>query len=550
MIAKSFVISDKSTTNQSIIIKTLVINAIRRIFHITIIIMNKSTFLIALFALSFAINITAQNSPKREFRGVWVATVANIDFPSSSKLDGETQKKEWIQLMEDFKAAGMNAVVAQIRPAGDAFYPSDLVPWSKYLTGKQGSSPVPFYDPLAFMIEEAHKRGIEFHAWLNPYRATMNLKTDELSSKHQFKKNPNWFVQYGGRYYFNPGEPEVINHINEVVKEIVEKYDVDAIHFDDYFYPYKVKGQEFPDQAAFEKYGQEFLEIGDWRRHNVDVLIETLSETIENAKPWVRFGISPFGVWRNKSTDPVNGSDSRASIESYDDLNADVLKWLEEDWIDYVAPQLYWYIGLPVADHKTLIEWWNKHTFDRHLYIGHAAYKVGDSKKIEWLNPKEMSDQIALNRKTPNAQGSIYFSARSLKANKLGVADSIANHYKKPALLPAYDKYYLPTQSYVRLSRAKNMDGGAVRLKWKYNKRDLNNPPLYYVIYRFEGRKVGDFEDASNIAGITEFDETRREWEYLDTTAEAGKRYTYIVKPVNKLHQEGRKSRKRRIKKK
>jgi uncharacterized lipoprotein YddW (UPF0748 family) len=515
--------------------------------------MNKNTFLIALFTLSFAINAIAQTPPKREFRGVWVATVANIDFPSSSKLDSESQKREWIQLMEDFKAAGMNAVVAQIRPAGDAFYPSELVPWSKYLTGKQGSSPVPFYDPLSFMIEEAHKRGIEFHAWLNPYRATMNLKVNELSSKHKFKQNPDWFVKYGGKYYFNPGEPEVINHINEVVKEIVEKYDVDAIHFDDYFYPYKVKGQEFPDQATYEKYGKEFFDIGgigDWRRHNVDLLIEKLSETIQDAKPWVRFGISPFGVWRNKSQDPVNGSDSRASIQSYDDLNADVLKWLEEGWIDYVAPQLYWYIGLPVADHKTLIEWWNEHTFDGHLYIGHAAYKVGDAKKMSWLNPKEMSNQIALNRATPNAQGSIYFSARSLKANKLGVTDSISYHYRKPALLPAYDKYYLPTQSYVRLSRAKNVAGGAVRLAWKYNKKDLNNPPLYYVIYRFEGRKVGDFEDVNNIVAITEFDETKREWEYFDNTAEAGKRYTYVVKPVNKLHQEGRKSRKRRVKKK
>jgi len=494
-------------------------------------------------------SLNGQSSPKREFRGVWVATVVNIDFPSSKKLDSDSQKREWIEMLEGFKKMGLNAVVVQIRPAGDAFYPTDLAPWSEYLTGKQGAEPVPFYDPLAFMIEETHKRGMEFHAWLNPYRATMGLDLNKISDQHQLKKNPDWFVKYGKRYYFNPGLPDVREHINQVVEEIVKKYEVDAIHFDDYFYPYKVKNEEFPDSAAFAEHGKEFSDIGDWRRHSVDVLIENLSKIIKKNKPHVKFGISPFGVWRNNDVDPVNGSDSYASITSYDDLNADILKWMEKDWIDYVVPQLYWYIGFAPADHLTLIKWWNERTYGKDLYIGHAAYKVGDGKKIEWQDPKEIGRQIELNRKTENALGSVYFSARSLKANNLNVADSISSYYQKPALMPINSKTVVNTNRKPYLRWAKNRDN-AIRLRWKYSKKDKKNPPMYYVIYRFDGREVGDFNDANNILDITAYNQNQRKWEYFDRTAEPKKRYTYVVRPVNKLHQEGEASKRRRAKKK
>ena len=514
------------------------------------IITNKSRLLTIFIITLLSFQTFGQVTPKREFRGVWVATVTNIDFPSSANLDSESQRKEWTNMLDKLKAMGMNAVVAQIRPAGDAFYPSDYAPWSKYLTGKQGQAPVPFYDPLEFMIAESHKRGMEFHAWLNPYRATMDLKTQNLSSKHILKQHPDWFIEYGGRYYFNPGLKEVRSHINDIVQEIVEKYNIDAIHFDDYFYPYKSKGKEFPDDATFQEFGKEFEDKGDWRRHNVDLLIEELSTTIRLTKPWVRFGISPFGVWRNKSQDAERGSNSRASIASYDDLHADVLKWMEEGWIDYIVPQLYWYIGLPVADYDILIDWWNDNTYDKHLYIGHAAYKVGDGgRQKEWQNPKEMANQIRLNRVTPNAKGSIYFSARSFKPNKLGLVDTITYHYRYPALIPSYDKVYIEPHNYPRQYRAKNKDE-AVRLRWKYSKKDLANPPFYYVIYRFKGKEVGDFKDASNILAVTAFDELRRSWEYFDETAKSGQQYTYVIRPVNKMHQEGLPSRKRTVKKK
>ncbi len=499
--------------------------------------------LISIYCIQYTF---AQSPPKREFRAAWVATVVNIDYPSTSKLGSDAQKQEWIALLDNYQKMGLNAVIAQIRPAGDAFYPSKLVPWSKYLTGKQGAQPVPYYDPLAFMIAETHKRGMEFHAWLNPYRATMNLDKSILAPTHELNQHPEWFVQYGKKYYFNPGLEPVRNHLNEVVKEIITNYEVDAIHFDDYFYPYKVKGKEFPDSTAFATYGQEFANIGDWRRDNVDRLIKQLSETIKVIKPHIKFGISPFGVWRNKSTDPINGSAGRASIQSYDDLNADILKWLEKDWIDYVAPQLYWYIGFAVADYEVLLKWWSEHTYGKDLYIGHAAYKVGNGGRYaEWENPNEIPKQIEMNRANSAVLGSIYFSTRSLKANKLGVADSLSSYYQYPALLPENKKTFVYKQRKPRLYRAKKRDGG-IRLRWKHHRRDAKNMPLYYVVYRFEGKKVGNFDDPRNILTLTGHHSTKREIIYIDKTAKKGQYYTYVIKPVNKLHQEGKSSRTRK----
>lgn len=507
---------------------------------------NPYRRLLLLSGLILLVAYTAHAQPKREFRGVWVATVANIDFPSDRLLDARSQQQEWTDMLDRFQAAGLNAVIAQIRPAADAFYPSELVPWSVYLTGRQGAPPVPSYDPLQFMIEETHKRGMTFHAWLNPYRATMGLDTSSLARNHVVRAHPEWVVPYGGRYYLNPGLPEVRTHIRAVVEEVVRRYEIDAIHFDDYFYPYKVKNEVFPDQAAFAEYGSSFEDIQSWRRHNVDELIRELAAMIEQQKPWVLFGISPFGVWRNASTDPVNGSNSRASIESYDDLNADVLKWLELGWIDYIMPQLYWYIGLPVADHKALLAWWEEHTYGQQLLIGHAAYKVGDPDKLQWQNPDEIPAQIRLNRASSRAQGSAFFSARSLAANKLAVNDSIAAQYPQPALNPVTTQYVERVQHFPHLERPRNVRTGGVRLRWKYNKRDLEHPPLYYAIYRYDGRQVGDF-DGAHLVGVSAFNRQRREWEWVDASAEPGKRYTYVVRPVNRTHHEGQPSKARRI---
>ena len=304
----------------------------------------------------------------REFRGVWIATVANIDWPVSPDSPWEVQKREYIKLLDYYKNLNFNAVIVQIRAAGDAFYPSNFAPWSKYLTGKQGKAPATQENPLTWMIKEAHDRGLEFHAWLNPYRATMNLETSDLSPEHDFFKHRNWMLKYGTKWYYDPGLPEVKNHLLAIIKEVVTNYDIDAIHFDDYFYPYKEPKLDFPDKASYDKYKKPGQSRDDWRRQNVNDLILALSQTIKAQKPWVQFGISPFGVWRNQSKDP-KGSPTQAGQTNYDDLYADVLLWMKNKWIDYLIPQLYWSMEHRLASHRKLADWWSNNSFGTNIYI-------------------------------------------------------------------------------------------------------------------------------------------------------------------------------------
>jgi uncharacterized lipoprotein YddW (UPF0748 family) len=329
----------------------------------------------------------------------------------------------------------MNAVVMQIRPVTDAFYPSEYEPWSEYLTGKQGTPPSPYYDPLQFMIEETHKRGMEFHAWINPYRAVFNVTKSSVAVSHVSKLFPNWFVTYGKTKYFNPGYPEVREHVTRVIRDIVERYDLDAIHFDDYFYPYKIAGKEFPDQDAYEKYGNG-LTKDEWRRGNVDTIIKMLSQTIKAVNPRVKFGISPFGVWRNKSKDPM-GSNTRAGVTNYDDLYADILLWMKEGWIDYVVPQLYWEIGHPLCDYNVLLDWWSKHSYGKQVFIGHGIYRTLEARTGGWKNRNEIPNQIKALRQNALVQGSVYFSSKTFNSNPNGWNDSLRNnYYKYPALVP------------------------------------------------------------------------------------------------------------------
>jgi uncharacterized lipoprotein YddW (UPF0748 family) len=394
-------------------------------------------FILSLLGLICYLNVFAQPSINNknvfEFRGVWVATVVNIDWPSKPGLSNDLQKKEFIDLLEMHQKNGMNAIIMQVRPAGDAIYPSTLEPWSEYLTGKQGLPPSPFYDPLQFMITETHKRGMEFHAWINPYRAVFNAKKSSVAPNHLTKTHPSWFVEYDNKKIFNPGLPEVWQHTNRVVRDIVSRYDIDAIHLDDYFYPYKVPGKEFNDEATYKKYSRG-LNKEDWRRSNCDTIIKQLSATIHSIKPGVQFGISPFGVWRNKSKDPI-GSNTRAGVSNYDDLYADILSWLNKGWIDYVIPQLYWEHGHPLADYDELVNWWNQHNYNRNLYIGHGVYRAGSNPA--WRNGTEIPYQIKQLRNLKNTRGSAYFSSINFKNNPNHWNDSLQYHYyKKPALQP------------------------------------------------------------------------------------------------------------------
>ena len=320
---------------------------------------------------------------------------------------------------------GMNAVIVQIRPAGDALYPSQYEPWSEFLTGQQGKAPSPFYDPLEFMIKETHNRGLEFHAWLNPYRAVFNMRISSIAPTHLTQLHPEWFLVYGGKKYFNPALPEVRLHTAKIVKDILTRYDIDAIHMDDYFYPYRIAGKEFPDQKSYLQYGKG-MNKENWRRSNCDSIIKLLYETIRSTNPRVKFGISPFGIWRNKSQDPM-GSETKGGQTNYDDLYADILLWLEKGWIDYVVPQLYWERGHKLSDYDTLLEWWNQHTYGRQLFIGHGFYRAGSN--LAWRNPAEIPKQIEALRKFKTTQGSVFFNSKVFEKNPLGWNDSLKNNY-------------------------------------------------------------------------------------------------------------------------
>ena len=376
----------------------------------------------------------AQNgSPNFEFRAVWVATVVNIDWPSKKTLSVAEQKAEYIKLLDLHQRNGMNAVIVQVRPAGDAMYPSTYEPWSEFLTGTQGLAPNPLYDPLEFMISETHKRGMEFHAWLNPYRAVFNMRTSSVSPSHLTKTHPEWFLVYGDKKYFNPGLPEVRQHTAKVVKDLVTRYNIDAVHMDDYFYPYRITGKEFPDQKDYLKYGKGMNKEA-WRRSNCDSVILLIHNIVRSVNPHMKFGVSPFGVWRNKSQDPM-GSDTKAGQTNYDDLYADILLWLQKGWIDYVIPQLYWERGHRLCDYDVLLDWWNQHAYGKHLYIGHGIERAGTN--AAWRNPNEIPNEIKELRNYPTTQGSAYFSSKIFERNPIGWNDSLRNnYYRYPALIP------------------------------------------------------------------------------------------------------------------
>lgn len=372
--------------------------------------------------------------PKYEFRGVWVATVNNIDWPKAGVTDPAAQKADYIRLLEMHQKNGMNAMIVQVRPAADAFYESALEPWSQWLTGTQGKAPVPFYDPMQFMIEETHKRGMEFHAWLNPYRAVHHIGQSSVAENHITRTRPEWFLTYGDKKYFDPGNKEAQRYVVSVVRDIVKRYDVDGIHMDDYFYPYRIPGKEFPDAASYARSGSK-LPKDDWRRSNTDSIIVALNAAIKEEKRLCRFGISPFSVWRNKDKDP-EGSDSKGGQTNYDDLYADIVLWLKRGWIDYVTPQLYFEIGHDKVDFEKMLEWWSRHSYGRHVYIGHGIYKAEENYP-KWKKAEELPNQIKMVRRYPNVQGSVYYSSRLFDQNPNGWNDSLRNnYYKYPALIP------------------------------------------------------------------------------------------------------------------
>lgn len=380
------------------------------------------------------------------FRGAWIATVANIDWPSKEAVGNtEAQQAEMIWILDSLQAIGVNAVIFQVRPTADALYKSLYEPISHWLTGTQGSwtnderpttnDQIP-WDPLDFTINEAHARGMEVHVWLNPYRVNLaSTSTSILAPDHIFRRHPEWFWCYAKQWYFDPGLDETREWICTIVQDLVQRYDIQAIHMDDYFYPYPSGGKPLPDENTFRKHPRGFDNIADWRRNNVNLAIQDIQRTIKECKPDVQFGISPFGVWRNASVDST-GSATTAGITNYDDLYADIRLWIREGWIDYVLPQLYWEIGKKAADYEILAHWWANEVRGTNcrLYIGMAPYRLENAspkaKANAWNTGNEIGRQMRLNRTIPEITGECFYSTRPLLKNPRHVCDSIRLIYQ------------------------------------------------------------------------------------------------------------------------
>ena len=386
---------------------------------------------IGIFIIHYSLFIAPLNA-QIAFRGAWIATVANIDWPSTEAVGNDSlQKAEMVWILDSLESLGINAVIFQVRPTADALYQSEYEPSSHWLMGKQGDSLT--YDPLAWTIEQAHERHMEVHVWLNPYRVNLaKTDTSTICADHIWRKHPEWFWEYNKQWYFNPGLDVTREWICTVVQDIVYRYDIQAIHMDDYFYPYPAGGKPLPDVKTFEKYPRGFDNIEDWRRDNVNRAIQEISATIHDCKDSVQFGISPFGVWRNASVDST-GSATTAGITNYDDLYADIRLWIREGWIDYVLPQLYWEIGKKAADYETLAHWWANEVRGTNckLYIGMAPYRLEGAKKDSpWGIGNEISRQMKLNRTIPEISGECFYSTRPLLRNPRHVCDTIKLIYK------------------------------------------------------------------------------------------------------------------------
>ena len=370
--------------------------------------------------------------PLREFRGVWVATVANIDWPSKPGLTTAEQKRELLTLLDRAVQLKLNAIIFQVRPACDAMYASKIEPWSEYLTGRMGQAPSPFYDPLAFAVEEAHKRGLELHAWFNPYRAHHFQSFSPISANHISKTRPNLVRHYGKYLWLDPGERDVQEYSLSVVMDVVKRYDIDGVHFDDYFYPYEEKGADgnevsFPDEASWKKFDATGkLSRDDWRRENVDQFVERVYHSIKAAKPWVKFGVSPFGIWRPGFPAQIKGYDA------YQKLYADSRKWLANGWLDYLAPQLYWPIEQREQSFPVLLNWWTQQNpKDRQIFSGIAASNAG-----KW-KPDEIQNQIHVTRQQHGADGYILYSMKSLLGNPALFQKIEHDLNPQPVLVPA-----------------------------------------------------------------------------------------------------------------
>lgn len=456
-------------------------------------------YLIVLLLAALISSMGQTNYPKREFRGAWIATVANIDWPLNRNSSSGEQVKELVEMIASLDSAGINAIFFQIRTECDALYDSQVEPWSYWLTGEQGKAPEPFYDPLKFAIDEAHKRGIELHAWFNPYRSVKTIGGYETAKNHVSNEHPEWILQFENYKMLDPGNPDVKKYILDVVSDVLLRYDVDGIHFDDYFYPYSPKVSN-EDSVSFANYSNDIDNIDDWRRYNINSLMADIYDLIQQEKPYVKFGISPFGIVENKYAG-TNG------FESFNILYCDPLNWIENRIVDYVNPQLYWELDHKAAPYAKLLPWWADVSDSVHLYIGQYSSKMAAEKYSG--SKTELGDQLRLNRRTPNVDGEVFFSAKSITQNYSGLHDSLKNNwYKYPALPPIMSWKDTTVPSVPENLTALLDSNNTLNLSWT-TAFDDSSVLNYFILYEFPGGEEVDINNSKYILDIIPADETK-----------------------------------------
>ena len=487
------------------------------------------TALAALMALAGAVSHARTAGPKREFRGAWIQCV-NGQFTG---LGTEQMQRTLAGQLDALKKDGVNAIIFQVRAECDALYESPYEPWSRFLTGQQGRRPIPYWDPLAWMVAQCHKRGMELHAWINPYRAKTKA-TYAQAPTHITKTNPGLAFAYDGQLILNPGIPANRDYICKVAEDIVKRYDIDGLHIDDYFYPYPAAGQQIPDGEEFRRYNNGIADRGDWRRYNVNLFVKQLSETVHKAKPWVKFGISPFGIYRNKRTAPAIGSETNG-LQNYDDLYADVLLWVNNGWVDYTAPQIYWEIGNKAADYATLIKWWNKYASARPLFIGEDVERTAKHRDPAAPGQNQLPAKRRLHAKMRNVGGTVLWYAKAVVDDVGGYGTALRTAYwKNPALPPAMD--FLDDKAPKKPRKVKPMwteDG--YMLFWTAPKaKKWGDKTIRYVVYRFAKGEKKDLENPDNIVAIT--GDT-----FIKLPYSAGKeKHTYVVTALDRVGNESK----------
>ena len=487
--------------------------------------MMKKLFLLLVVALVAA---GAWAQPKREMRGAWIQCV-NGQFQG---MGTAKMQQTLIYQLDELKKDGVNTIIFQVRPECDALYESNLEPWSRFLTGTQGKAPSPYWDPLAWMITQCHARGMELHARINPYRARTK-STTMLASNHIKVRKPQNCFEYDGLTILNPALAENRDYICEVARDIVTRYDVDGIHMDDYFYPYPAAGQTIPDDADFRQYNNGIRDIGDWRRYNVNLFIEQFYKTIHKAKPWVKVGISPFGIYRNRNSSAI-GSNTNG-LQNYDDLYADILLWINNGWLDYCVPQIYWEIGNKAADYDTLIRWWNQYAGGRPLIIGEDIERTVKAADPSSPSQSQMNAKYRLHQQMKNVKGTVLWYAKAAVDNVGNYGTALRDYYwRTPVLQPDMSFISKKTTKKVRkLKPVWTSDG--YMLFWTAPKgKEWHNTAVSYVVYRFAKGQRQDINDASKIVAVTP--NTFCQLPYVK-----GKdKYTYYVTALNRLHNESK----------